>query len=85
MRRTRHGQIAGVILSLATGWTAATAEAKVIDVTQSHFEESLNQAIDFAQAGDVIQMPSGRFFLSGEILIDKPGLTLRGQGADSRA
>jgi parallel beta-helix repeat protein len=65
---------------LALGLCTSATQAATLQVSNQNFEESLNKTIIDAQTGDTIQMPEGRFSMSNELLINKPGLILRGQG-----
>lgn len=67
---------------IATAALSTPAWGATLNVSDQNFEESLNHAIIEAQSGDTIQMPVGRFNLMNEVLINKPGLTLRGMGAN---
>lgn len=61
-------------------FVAFATHGATIQVSQENFEESLNNAISQARTGDTIQMPEGLFSMSNELLINKPGLILRGEG-----
>ena len=80
MKRNTIQILSTLVLILALGLSTATSQAATIQVSNQNFEESLNKAIIDAQTGDTIQMPEGRFSMSNELLINKPGLILRGQG-----
>jgi parallel beta-helix repeat protein len=56
------------------------AQAAHIVVSAADFEPSLKAALEVAQAGQTIQLPEGRFQLRDQILIVRPGLTLKGAG-----
>jgi parallel beta-helix repeat protein len=58
------------------------ASAATIQIPAENFEQKLNEAIETAPAGSEIVMPEGRFDMSNELVIAKPGITLRGQGMD---
>lgn len=59
---------------------ALTAHAKPYVIPAENFEQKLNEAIEFAPAGSEILMPAGHFAMQSELVITKPGLTLKGQG-----
>ncbi len=63
-------------------FTALSSHGAVISVSVDNFEESLNQALQAAQKGDTIQMPAGRFQMRNELLINRPGMILRGMGPE---
>lgn len=67
------------LLILIISFSSATL-ASVIHLGPDNFERDLNKAIDSALGETTINMPVGTFFLSNEIILDKPGLILRGQG-----
>lgn len=57
----------------------AAAVAK-FEIPSENFEQKLNEVIETAPAGSEIIMPEGRFYMMNELVIAKPGITLRGQG-----
>src|SRR4051812_41410142 len=58
------------------------ASAGIIEIPVENFEQKLNEAIETAPAGSEIVIPAGRFEMTNELVIAKPGITLRGQGMD---
>lgn len=57
-----------------------TIAQTIVHVSAQNFEVSLNEAIENAHGPTTIVMPAGRFSMSNELILDKPGLTLKGQG-----
>lgn len=51
-----------------------------IIVDELNFETSLNEAIENARGETTIELPSGKFFLNNEVIIDRPGITILGKG-----
>jgi parallel beta-helix repeat protein len=60
----------------------ALAENRLINIAPENFEADLNEALESMTGPTTITMPAGTFKLSNELLIDRPGLTLKGQGMD---
>jgi parallel beta-helix repeat protein len=56
--------------------------ASPIEIPADNFEQKLNEALETAPAGSEIVLPAGRFEMNSELVIVKPGITLRGQGMD---
>lgn len=54
--------------------------AKTVQITAEKFEQKLNEAIEFSPAGTEIILPEGFFSMDNELVITKPGLTIKGQG-----
>ena len=53
-----------------------------LTISAENFELSLNEAIENAKYGDVIEMPAGRFEMKSEVVITKHGIQLVGQGKE---
>lgn len=70
-----------LIAVFALACALAQAQGAVVRVDPARFEASLNEAIDLVQGPTVIELPAGLFSMTNEVLIDRPGVTLRGQGA----
>lgn len=64
-------------------FSSAIAEAKVWSVPASdRLEFDAQEALILAQPGDTVELPAGRFQMRGELTINTPYITLRGQGMD---
>ncbi len=72
--------------TLAAGLALAgsgTAFAKVWTIPASdQLEFDAQEALILAQPGDTVLLPAGRFKMEGELTINTPSITLKGQGMD---
>jgi parallel beta-helix repeat protein len=59
-----------------------SAYAREIRISVANFEADLNNAIDTADSKTKIIMPAGTFIMQNEVLIDRPGISLIGQGPE---
>ncbi len=50
-------------------------------LTGVNIEREINESIEAANGETVIVIPAGTFFFLNELLVTKPGITIRGQGA----
>lgn len=57
----------------------AAAEG-VINIGAANLEADLNTAVENMNGATTIVLPAGRFEFSNELIIDRPGLVLKGQG-----
>jgi parallel beta-helix repeat protein len=67
---------------LFCGSFANVALAAKIEIPAENFEQKLNEALETAPAGSEIVMPEGHFKMMNELVIAKPGITLRGKGME---
>lgn len=63
------------VFSLLSSFAASTVSLPGRDL-----EREVNEAIETASGETVIEFPKGTFFFKNEILVTKPGITLRGSG-----
>ncbi len=72
-----------VCLCLAASFPLAScAKKRGVIEPGPHFEKELQTALIQARPGDVIQLPSGRFQMTGTLSVTVPGVTIRGAGMD---
>lgn len=77
---TGHGLALASLLAMVI---PTLAEAKIWTVTASeNFEFDAQEAIVMAKPGDTVELPAGRFPMQGELTINTPYITLKGQGMD---
>lgn len=68
---------------LCTGILLASCGAEEVPMPELSFEESLQQQLIEAQAGDVIEIPEGVHEITRSLSLNVSGVTIRGAGIDA--